>query len=129
MIIIIIIVIIIIQLIFYLGLNTFIISWNTNNGFAIFKSSSAYCYFLHIYRERKIGMCTYSLREKYRYSEFFWSVFSRIRTEYEEMLHISPYSVGMRENAHQKNSENGHFSRIDLFTIRIDILKYSGILD
>ena len=33
---------------------------------------------------------------------FFWSVFSRIRTEYREILSIYPYSVPMRENADQK---------------------------
>ena len=32
----------------------------------------------------------------------FWSVFSRIRTEYGEILRISPYSVRMRENTDQK---------------------------
>ena len=34
---------------------------------------------------------------------FFWSVFSRIRTEYGEILRISLYSVRMRENTDQKN--------------------------
>ena len=34
---------------------------------------------------------------------FLWSVFSHIRTEYGEMLRISPYSVRMRENTDQKN--------------------------
>ena len=33
---------------------------------------------------------------------FFLSVFSRIRTEYGEILRISPYSVRMRENTDQK---------------------------
>ena len=33
---------------------------------------------------------------------FFWSVFSRIRTEYGEILRISPYSVRMQENTDQK---------------------------
>ena len=33
---------------------------------------------------------------------FFWSVFFRIRTEYGEILRISPYSVWMRENTDQK---------------------------
>ena len=41
---------------------------------------------------------------------FFWSVFSRTRTEYREILRISPYSVRMRENTDQKNSEYGHVS-------------------
>ena len=42
--------------------------------------------------------------------EFFWSVFSRIRTEYGEMWSISPYSVRMGENTDQKKSKYGHFS-------------------
>ena len=33
---------------------------------------------------------------------FFWSVFSRISTEYGEILRISPYSVRMPENTNQK---------------------------
>ena len=52
-----------------------------------------------------------TLREKCPYSEFFWSIFSRIRTEYGEIQSISPYPVRMRENTDQKNSEYGHFSR------------------
>ena len=42
------------------------------------------------------------MRTKYQFSEFFWSAFSRIWTV---------YSVQMRENTDQKNSEYGHFSR------------------
>ena len=49
-------------------------------------------------------------REKCLYSEFFWSVFSRIQTEYGEVLRICPYSVRMQENTDQKNSEYGHYS-------------------
>ena len=52
-----------------------------------------------------------SLRKKCPYSEFFWSVFSRIRTEYGDLLCKFPYSVLMRENADQKNSEYGHFTQ------------------
>ena len=48
------------------------------------------------------------LCKKLPYLELFWSAFSRIRTEY---LRISPYSVRMRENANQNNSEYEHFSR------------------
>ena len=43
------------------------------------------------------------LREKCPNTEFFWSLFSHIRTEYGELLSISPYSVRMRENTDQKN--------------------------
>ena len=46
-----------------------------------------------------------TLREKCPYSELFWSVFSRFRTEYEEILSIYPYSDRMRENTDQNNSE------------------------
>ena len=38
-----------------------------------------------------IGRVT--LREKCPYLEIFWSVFSRIRTEYGEILRVFPYSV------------------------------------
>ena len=42
-----------------------------------------------------------TLRQKCSYSEFLWSVFSHIWTE---------YVIRMRENMDQKNSEYGHFS-------------------
>ena len=44
----------------------------------------------------------HSLREKCPKMEFFWSVFSCIRTEYGEIRSISPYSVQMWENRNQK---------------------------
>ena len=47
--------------------------------------------------------------KKCPYSEFFWSVFFRIYTEYEDLLFKYPYSVRMRENTDQKNSQYGHF--------------------
>ena len=45
------------------------------------------------------------------YSELFWSAFSRIRTEYEEIRSICLYSVRMRENADKNNSKYGHVLR------------------
>ena len=54
---------------------------------------------------------TISLRKKFPYLELFRSKYFHIRTEYGEILHISPYSVRIRENADQNNSECGHFSR------------------
>ena len=51
------------------------------------------------------------MREKYLYLEFFLSVFSGLQTEYGEILHISLYSVQIREKTDQKNSEYGYFSR------------------
>ena len=56
-------------------------------------------------------MSSLALGKKCPHSELFWSVFSRIRTEYGEILRISPYSVQMRQNTDQNNSEYGHFSR------------------
>ena len=50
-----------------------------------------------------------SLCEKCPYSELFWSAFSRIWTEYGEILRISPYSVRMLKNVDQNNYEYGHF--------------------
>ena len=55
------------------------------------------------------------LRKKSPYSEFFWSVFSCIRTEYGEIRSIFPYSVRMQENTDQKNSENRYFLRSAIF--------------
>ena len=52
-----------------------------------------------------------SLLETCLYSGLFWSLFFCIRTEYGEILFISPYSVRMRENTGQNNSKYGHFLR------------------
>ena len=52
-----------------------------------------------------------ALHEKCPCQEFFWSIFSRIRIKYGEVLRISPNSVRIRKNTDQKNSEYGHFSR------------------
>ena len=52
-----------------------------------------------------------SLRKKCLYSELFWFVFSRIRTENGEIRCISLYSVRMWENIDHNNSEYGHFLR------------------
>ena len=63
------------------------------------------------------------------YSELFWSVFSRISTEYREIRSISPYSVQIWENADQNNSEYGHFSRsVDLFVDTILLMTYLEII-
>ena len=59
--------------------------------------------------------------------EFFWSVFSRIRTENKDLLCKSPYSVQIRENMDQKNSKHGHFLhseiRVSLTTNSIPLLQ------
>ena len=55
-----------------------------------------------------------SLREKCPHLELFCSRFSRIWTEYGEILRIALYSVWMRENGDQKNSEYRHFTNFVL---------------
>ena len=63
------------------------------------------------------------------YSELFWSVFSRIWTEYGEILRISPYSVRMRENMDQNNSEYGYFSRSVLAIIIVNFKHISHLFE
>ena len=60
---------------------------------------------------KKIVITTSALLyKKWPYSEFFWSAFSWIRTKYGNLQSKSPYSVRMRENADQRNSEYEYFS-------------------
>ena len=61
----------------------------------------------------KILWYKHTLSEKCPYSEFFWSVYSCIWIEYEEILCISPYWLWIKEYTDQKNSEYGRFSRND----------------
>ena len=61
-----------------------------------------------------------TLRENCPYSEFFWSEFSHIRTEYGEILPFFPYWVQMRENTDQKNSEYRHFLRSSIFLLKAE---------
>ena len=51
-----------------------------------------------------------ALRKNCLYSEFLWSVFSRIRTEYRDLQTNSPYLVRIQENMDHKTSEYEHFS-------------------
>ena len=53
-----------------------------------------------------------SLRKKCVYSEFYWSVFFRIRTEYGETRNISPYSVRMRGNIARKTPNTDTFQAV-----------------
>ena len=55
---------------------------------------------------------------------------SRVRTEYGELLRIlciSPYSVRMRKNTDQKNSEYGHFLRTENLLRGSSTSKFSEI--
>ena len=58
----------------------------------------------HLSQLIRIEHCVKSVRD--RSSSDPPSVFSRVRTEYGEILHISSYSVQMRENAGQKKIIN-----------------------
>ena len=53
--------------------------------------------------------------KKCPYSELFWSVFSRIRTEYRDIRRdtgrIPPYSIQIRKKADQNNSKYEQLSR------------------
>ena len=68
-------------------------------------------YITSISRWTLVTHCVKSVRIR----SYFWSVFSRIQAEYGEIRSISRYSVRMRENTDQKNSEYGRFSRSGLF--------------
>ena len=61
-------------------------------------------------RTNPLQIAKATLRKKCPYSELFWSVFSRIRTE-GEILRISSYSVRKREKTEQNNSEYEHVLR------------------
>ena len=81
--------------------NFFIKPWCQYKLF--FKSSSLIWAYSMYSLQIQIQVMKLPLREKCPNTEFFfWSVFSRIRTEYGDILRISPYSVRMRENTDQK---------------------------
>ena len=58
-------------------------------------------------------------REKCPYSEFCWSLFSRIWAVCRDLPCKSLYSVVMRENTGQKNSEDGHHIRSEVSYLEI----------
>ena len=66
-------------------------------------------------------------RQKYSYSEFFWSVISHIQTEYVDLRSNSPYSVQMWENTDQKYSVYGHFSSNNVACVIVESYRYSII--
>ena len=49
-----------------------------------------------------LGKCVSHCMKSVQIRSFFWSVFSRIRTEYEEILRISQYSARIRKSTDQK---------------------------
>ena len=56
-------------------------------------------------------LLSFPLHKKCPYSELFWSVFSCIRTKYDDIHSIPPNSVRVWEYTDQNNSENGHILR------------------
>ena len=62
--------------------------WFLNSG-----KIGAGCFHIKLHRICLIGFLIQ------QYSEFFWSLFSRIRIEYGEIRSISLYSVRLRKNA------------------------------
>ena len=67
----------------------------------------------------------YSPRKMRPYSKLFWSAFSRIWPEYGKILGISPYSVRMRKNTDQNNSEYRHVLRSDYTISKLGIFVLS----
>ena len=67
----------------------------------------------------------YALCKKCPHSDFYWSVFDHIRTDYGDIRCVSLYSVRMRKSMEQKNSKYGHFSRSDYLCFKI--LKYTKL--
>ena len=71
----------------------------SDNGKKFESSVRQYC------QKNKIRMIKsrpYHCVKSVQIRSIFWSVFSRIWTEYREILRISPYSVRMQENTDQK---------------------------
>ena len=61
------------------------------------------------FSKETVGYLT--LCEKCPYLEFFWTIFSRVLTEYGEILRIPPHSFRMRKKTDQRNFKYRHFSR------------------
>ena len=85
-------------------------------------SHSDYIYLVKLLLQQ-LQLVWLSLPKKCPYSELFCSTFSRIRTEYGEILRISPCSAQMRENVEQNNSEYRHFLP-SVFEKRFMVLQY-----
>ena len=75
-------------------------------------SNGSSAYLTQVGSSRINILVTYSLREKCPYSEFFWSAFSRIWTEYGEIRSISLYSVRMREKTDQTTPNTDSFHSV-----------------
>ena len=82
----------------------------------LFRSISVSRKSVKVRLSKNLSRLRFTLGEKCPYLELFWYTFSCIRTEYGEMLRIqtfriSLYSVRMRKNKDQNNSEYGGLLR------------------
>ena len=64
---------------------------------------------------------TLTLLKKFRYSEFFWSVFSRIRTEYGEIGYLSVLSPNARKYGPQKLRTRTLFTQHNKVLLQVDV--------
>ena len=88
------------------------LSWKKESRLVLFFSGlNKYRKFSILAESINIFRYKLTLREKCPYLKFFWFVFSCIRTECGEIRSISPYSVQIRGDTDQINSEYGHFPR------------------
>ena len=60
------------------------------------------CYIFQILRVIQVAFSLSHCVKSVQIPSFFWSVFSRIRTEYGDLRCKSPYSVRIRANTYQK---------------------------
>ena len=74
-----------------------------------FTSKKLFIFYIYIFNFLSTGMGKAHCTEKCSYSEFFWSVISRIRTEHGDSWSKSLYSVQMRENTDWKKSKEDTF--------------------
>ena len=56
----------------------------------------------YLHRYSRGVLVKMALREKCPNTEFFWSIFSCIWTEYRDLFRKSPYSIRIQENTDQK---------------------------
>ena len=87
---------------------------SVSENIKLYENLKLQCYILASLRIDYLALC-----EKYPYLELFWSVFSRIWTEYGEMLRISPYSVRMWENTDQNTPNTNFFHTVLVMKLRL----------
>ena len=94
---------------------------------SLFKNNRDSAIMLILYEEIKKQRVSHCVKSVQLWS-FFWSVFSRIQTEYGEILRIYPYSVRMRENTdHKKFRIWTLFTQwLIIFHVYANIIRYTN---